>query len=215
MNNRFFYVFVNIKGALYTADWVKFTQSAIQEHEDPTYRENVNMLLKKHPEWSKYYHSQGYNRSKSIRKICPNNIDSLNRLLDDLKLDYDVNLVITSPKWKDSFDIKTLPALVKNGLNYKNLVIDKTNNRDEDICSGIKSYLTQVGNPDTYIVIDYQDNVCSSFDSNKIIKVDQYSSGLNNTLVDEYLDSVVYADSELEMEESDTFGFELDNFVTE
>ncbi len=189
-NTKFYYIFINIKGALYTADWIKFIQSAVDQ-DNPEYKGVLDKMLAKHPDWMGYYKAQGYTKSKSIRKICPYNIDSLNRLIDDLKLDYGVNLVITSQKWKDGFDMKTVPALVKNGLNYKELNIDKTDTFAHDTVDGIHQYLSQVGNPDTYVVVDYDDEVCSAFDHSKVIKVDQFHNGLDDKSVDEYLDSLM------------------------
>ncbi len=193
-DNRFFYVFINVKGALYTKDWIKFVQASILQ-EEPEYKEVVDKMLSKHSEWTKYYHAKGYNRTKHIRKICPYNVSSLNRLLDDLKLDYDVNLVITTPKWKEMFDLKTIPALVKNGLNYKNLIIDKTDIKEDNIATSIKSYLSQVGNPNNFIVIDYDTDVLKVFDNDKVINVDQFAGGLTDELVDSYLDSDILDDT--------------------
>ena len=189
-NNQFFYVFLNIKGALYTADWVKFIQASCMEMDDSSYSTTVKKLITKHPEWNKYYKNGSYLKQKHIRKICPYNVMALNRLLDDLKLDYNVNLVITSHKWKDSFDLKTIPSLVKNGLNYSNLIIDKTSSRIEDVADGILDYLTHVGNPNNYLIIDYQDSVLRKFEDYKTIKVDQYELGLEASTVDNYLDNI-------------------------
>lgn len=189
-NMNFFYVFINIKGALYTADWIKFNQCALQEDQDITSKAELDTILKKHPDWNRFYQAKVFTRSKHIRKICPDNVESLNRLIDDLKLDYNVNLIVTSDKWKDAFDIKAIPALVKNGLNYKDLVIDKTSNKAKSTTDGIKNYLEQVGNPQNYLIIDYTEEIAKNFDQNKVIIVDQYATGLNNELVDNYLDSV-------------------------
>ena len=189
-NNRFFYIFLNIKGALYTADWVKFIQSANLSSQGEEYQLVLNKMLNSHKEWNKFYNNKGYLKQKHIRKICPYNVMALNRLLDDLKLDYDVNLVITSNKWKESFDLKTLPSLVKNGLNYSGLIIDKTENIS-DTTEGIKKYLMQVGNPNNYLVIDYQDSVLNNFDNANVIRVDQHQDGLTNELVDDFLDSKI------------------------
>jgi len=166
------------------------------QHEETEYKEVIDKMLDKHSNWTKYYHAKAYNRTKHIRKICPYNVESLNRLLDDLKLDYNVNLVITTQKWKELFDIKTIPALVKNGLNYKNLIIDKTDIKEENTVNGIKTYLKQVGNPTNYLVIDYEDSVITAFASDKTLKVDQFNHGLTDELIDNYLDSEFYNDIE-------------------
>ena len=187
-NNNFFYIFLNIKGALYTADWVKFIQSANLQNE-PEYKASLEKLLITHKDWTKFYNQQAYLKPKHIRKICPYNVMALNRLIDDLKLDYDINLVITSDKWKESFDLKTIPALVKNGLNYSGIVLDKTDNYISDTKEGIFKYLRQVGNPTNFLVIDYQDCVLSGFDESNTLKVDQYKNGLTDEIVDNFLDS--------------------------
>ncbi|MBE5735030.1 MAG: hypothetical protein E7361_01080 [Clostridiales bacterium] len=186
-DKKFYYIFINIKGALYTADWIKFTQSAVMAEEDHEYTKTVHSMLEKHPEWNSYYKTRMYMRSKHIRKICPYNVEALNTLIDELSDNYDINLVVTSHKWKELFDIKTIPALVKNGLDYNHIVLDKTDTRIEDTTKGIKDYLAQVGNPSNYLVIDYQKELEDSFPSDKLILCEERKSGLNEELVNLYL----------------------------
>ncbi len=186
-DKQFFYIFLNIKGALYTADWIKFTSSAVMAEEDNEYQATLDEMLLKHPDWNSYYRSRLFLRSKNIRKICPYNVEALNTLLNELKDNYDINLVITSQKWKEMFDLKTIPALVKNGLDYSGIVLDKTDIREEDTAMSIRQYLAQVGNPSNYLVIDYQNSLAKDFASDKLILCEERKTGLDKKSVIDYL----------------------------
>ena len=189
-DKKFFYIFIDIKGALYTADWVKFIQAANLCQDDQTYAEELDKQLHRHAEWKEYYTKGLYTRSKHIRKICPYNVMSLNDLIFDLQFDYNVNLVITTPKWKEYFDLKTLPALVRNGLNFKDIIIDKTPNINDDRAAEISKYLTQVGNPSNYLIIDSDEAIKRQFGEDKVMIVDKYHTGLNKAVVDQFLDDL-------------------------
>ncbi len=208
---KFFYIFIDIKGALYTSDWVKFIQAANLQHEDTSYAEELDRQLHKHPQWKEYYAKELYTRSKHIRKICPYNVMSLNDLIFDLQFEYNVNLVITSTKWKECFDLKTLPSLVKNGLQFKDIIIDKTPNIRDNRIEEISKYLAQVGNPNNYLIIDSDEAIRQHFGDDKVLIVDKYSSGLNKNIVDKFLDDL----DEAEYEQSNESGLIVsDNLVS-
>jgi len=205
-NKRFFYIFLDIKGVLYTADWIKFIQASGLS-DDIQYKAELDRLLAEHPDWKEFYDKGGYNRQKNVRKICPYNMMSLNRLIEDLQYDYNVNLVITSTKWKEYFDLKTLPALVKNGLQYKDIVIDKTPIINEDKTFEIRKYLTQVRNTEDYVILDSDERLLNEFDNEKVILVDKHHSGLTDELVDNYLDMMSEKQDELV---NDSVMFDID-----
>ncbi|MBQ4558502.1 MAG: hypothetical protein IJA61_03920 [Clostridia bacterium] len=205
-NKRFFYIFLDIKGVLYTADWIKFIQASGLS-DDIQYKAELDRLLAEHPDWKEFYDKGGYNRPKNVRKICPYNMMSLNRLIEDLQYDYNVNLVITSTKWKEYFDLKTLPALVKNGLQYKDIVIDKTPIINEDKTFEIRKYLTQVRNTEDYVILDSDERLLNEFDNEKVILVDKHHSGLTDELVDNYLDMMSEKQDELV---NDSVMFDID-----
>ena len=128
---------------------------------------------------------------------------SLNRLIDDLQYDYNVNVVITSNKWKDYFDLKTLPALVKNGLQYKDIVIDKTPIVNDNKIQEISKYLTQIKNTENYVILDSNEELKAEFGDDKVILVDKYHFGLTDELVDNYLDMMSEKQDEQLLEEAE------------
>ena len=68
------------------------------------------------------------------------------------------------------------------------------------------TYLRQVGNPNNYLVIDFEDSVINNFDSDKVIIVNQFGNGLTDELVDNYLDLDI---------ETNNCNLEDTNFLTE
>lgn len=199
---KFFYIFVDIDNVFNSLDWVRFTKSAListtdlfdkTDEERKKYGKYVTKSLTKHPEWQEFYDNKEFIKSKYIRNISPFNVNNFNLLIEKINERFNVNVIFTSSDWRDGFDMKTIPALVKNGFNYKSITIDKTSKATTK-CEEILNYMNEIKviniKSKNYIIIDSNCKDLEKFPPQNLINTSE-EFGLTEEIVNEIIKKVL------------------------
>ena len=136
-----------------------------------------------------YIKSVGKGNFDMLNDFVPDSIVALNYLIEKLKSNYEVELVISST-WRSNMK-HTLKALKNNGLNFDGLKINKTIQCGDPCYRGEKEilvYLNEKEEKENYVIIDDEMfDYEKHFSMDKIIKTDLFKDSLRKYMVDDFL----------------------------
>lgn len=126
-----------------------------------------------------------------IQDFDPESIAALNYLIDVLKNNYEVELVISS-SWRSNMRF-TLEILISQGLKAENINISRIGNFYVPSYRGreIIKYLEDKENKGNYVIIDDENfDFKDHFEQNRIVKTNIFISDLKKCMIDEFLKNI-------------------------